>query len=148
MGRTKGSKNKKPKAPKVHRRSRIPFTLPKKMLHQLATRKIVENLQSIDFGFSQSQCYRASTITIGGEPYFGFIKCCRPKGHIDYTYTRTRVFMPISAWNSFVRDVLPEIKTPPPLQIEYHGDDQRYQLFLFLVSFTRAITHLSRANLN
>ena len=132
MGRPKGSKNKMSKVSKVSKRKlRLGW---KKVEHQMACRKNVETLQSLDFGFTDSQCFRASTITIGGEPYFGFIKCWRPPGHFDYNYTKTRCFMPFTAWNRFVRDILPEIKTPPPLHIVELEDSRRYYMFLFLVT--------------
>ena len=136
MGRPKGSKNKTPKVPKVskvkkQRKKRVYW---KKKDEHMASRKNVETLQSLDFGFTNSQCYRASMISIGGEPFFGFIKCWRPPGHYDYNYTKTRCFMPIKAWISFTRDILPEIKTPQSVRIVELEDAQRYYMILFLVT--------------
>lgn len=78
--------------------------------------QLVETLQSLDFGMKNNQCYRAALITIAGEPYCGLIKCWRPPGYADYHYTRTRLFMPLAAWNSFVTDIVPQINYAHPSQ--------------------------------
>lgn len=82
----------------------------RKISEKLARIKNVETLKDFEFGRMHGQSYRASMIKIGGEPYCGFIKC------FGGNYTRARLFMPLSAWNSFVTDVLPQFAYPPVLQ--------------------------------
>ena len=109
MGRRKGSLNKKPRKEKKVR-------ITKKDRQRSAKSKHVETLQSLDFGLSGNQCYRASVIKIDGEPYCGIIKCWRVPMSEKFNYSRTRVFLPMPAWNSFINDVVPQIKYPPTLQ--------------------------------
>ena len=79
----------------------------RKITEKLAKLKNVETLKEFDFGHKDGQSYRASIIKIAGEPYCGFIKCFGGK------YTRTRLFMPLSAWNSFVTDILSRFTEAP-----------------------------------
>ena len=97
-------------------RRKVPKMTPRQLKAQdrkiklLARIKNVETLKDFEFGRMHGQSYRASMIKIGGEPYSGFIKC------FGGNYTRARLFMPLSAWNSFVTDVLPQFAYPPVLQ--------------------------------
>lgn len=120
MGRPKGSKNKNPrKVLKVLKKA--------KRVRKSEDIKKVETLQSLDFGKCDNNCYRVAVITIDEEPYIGFIKCWRGPGYLDYTFSRTRLFMPLSAWNSFVDTTLPQIKYPPlKRQLAMTGLSTRY----------------------
>ena len=116
MGRPKGSVNKKSgKVPawirqKIHRKN-------KRDSDRLLTRtkKDVKTLQSYDFGVSadSNHCYRVEVITIKEEPYIGFIKCWRGPSRASFSYTRQRLFMPMSAWMHFKNDALPLLNCTP-----------------------------------
>lgn len=66
-----------------------------------------EKVFAMDFGRRKNRCFRATIVNINNEPHLGFIKCFITED--GSRASRTQLFMPLCAYNSFVKEVLPKL---------------------------------------